>query len=272
MGYIDDATGDAFGKFYDYEGTLPAMESFHLYALKHGLPQSVYLDCHSTYKSNRKLTWEEELEGKRRADSQFERALEELGVQVIHALSPQAKGRVERLFRTFQDRLIKEMRLEGIKTKEEANRFLVTFLPRFNQRFRRQAKERTDLHRPIPEGLNLKKILSIQTPHALRNDNTIRHEGKLYQIEDRWKSGRPKQILILDRIDGKRWLMAEDRKLDYHEIPNGIIPSPELQSDGIPPRSNGNGHLFKLPKKKPLVPAKNHPWRRFRLKPSRIAG
>ncbi|MBF0320075.1 MAG: ISNCY family transposase [Nitrospirae bacterium] len=97
MGYIDDATGKIYGRFYDYEGTMPAMDSFKRYVKRNGLPMSVYLDRHTTYKSTGKLTPEEEFEGKTKPLSQFERALEELGVEVIHAYSPQAKGRVERL-------------------------------------------------------------------------------------------------------------------------------------------------------------------------------
>jgi hypothetical protein len=92
MGYIDDATNNVFARFHDYEGTRPAMESFKRYVRKYGLPQSVYLDKHTTYKSPRKLTPEEELQGVEEPMSQFERALYELGVEVIHAHSPQAKG------------------------------------------------------------------------------------------------------------------------------------------------------------------------------------
>jgi hypothetical protein len=146
MGYIDDATNTVFAKFYDYEGTIPAMDSFHGYIKKYGIPQSVYLDRHTTYKSPRKLTPEEELEGIPRALSQFERALSELGVEVIHAYSPQAKGRVERLFGILQDRLVKEMRLRGIKTKQEANDFLQEHLPLFNRQFSIPAANDTDIH------------------------------------------------------------------------------------------------------------------------------
>ena len=124
MGYIDDATNRVYGRFYDYEGTMPALDSFKRYVRRYGLPMSVYLDKHTTYKSPRKLTVEEELSGVCKPLSQFERALGELGVEVIHAHSPQAKGRIERLFGTLQDRLVKEMRLRGIKTREEANAFL----------------------------------------------------------------------------------------------------------------------------------------------------
>lgn len=108
MGYIDDATGNPFGSFHDYEGTLPAMDSFRCYVEKYGIPLSLYLDKHSTYKVNQKRSIRDELNDTDPL-SQFTRAVKELGVNVIHADSPQAKGRIERLFYTFQDRLIKEM-------------------------------------------------------------------------------------------------------------------------------------------------------------------
>jgi hypothetical protein len=113
MAYIDDATNHVFARFYDYEGTIPAMDSFKRYVRRYGLPLSIYLDRHSTYlktqntcKSTKKLTEWEEFE-KIEPLSQFERAINELGVEVIHAYSPQAKGRVERLFGVLQDRFIK---------------------------------------------------------------------------------------------------------------------------------------------------------------------
>jgi len=152
MSYIDDATGRVYARFYDYEGTYPAMDSFWRYIEKYGMPQSVYLDRHSTYKSTAKPTIEEELSG-RDPQSQFERALSELTVKVRHAGSPQAKGRIERLFRTFQDRLVKDMRLEGIKTKEEANRFIDNgYLKKHNEKFCNDPAKEADLHRPNPGG------------------------------------------------------------------------------------------------------------------------
>jgi len=105
MGYIDDARGRVFGRFYGYEGTIPAMDSFKRYIRKYGLPLSVYLDRYKTYKSTAKPSLEDELND-REPLSDFERALKELGVEVRHANSPQAKGRIERLFRTLQDRLV----------------------------------------------------------------------------------------------------------------------------------------------------------------------
>ncbi len=120
MAYIDDATSKVWGRFYEYEGTIPAMDSFTQYITTYGIPMSVYFDKHTTYKSPAKR--DEDVE----RHSQFGRALTELGVRMRHAHSPQAKGRIERLFKTLQDRLVKELRLRSIP---DANRFLVSYLP-----------------------------------------------------------------------------------------------------------------------------------------------
>ena len=237
--YIDDATNRVYAKFYDYEGTLPAMDSFKGYAKRYGLPRSVYLDRHKTYKASRQATVEEQLEGKDPL-SQFQRALEELGVKVIHANSPQAKGRVERLFETFQDRLIKEMRLAGMKSKETANQFLEEYLPKFNRRFGRVAKNAEDLHRAVPEGVDLKQVLSIQTMRVLRKDNTVRHENKFYLIEEKWKISRPDEILGQERIDGKLYWVHEGRSLKYREIAEA--PKIEIKKPSFDKR-----HLGKVP-------------------------
>jgi len=134
MGYIDDATSTRFARFYAYEGTIPAFDSLKRYIKRYGIPKSLYLDKHTAYKSTAKLTIEDELNNRKHL-SQIERAAQELGIEIIHANSPQAKGRVERSFKTYQDRLIKEMRLRGISTIEEANKFLEEFLPKHNKRF-----------------------------------------------------------------------------------------------------------------------------------------
>ncbi|MGR3296252.1 MAG: ISNCY family transposase, partial [Candidatus Bathyanammoxibius sp.] len=164
------------------------------------MPQSVYIDRHTTYKSTAKPTLADELAG-RKPMSQFERALEELGVKVIHAHSPQAKGRIERLFGTFQDRLIKEMRLKDIKTKEQANSFLRSYLPRYNKRFGLEPLREGDLHRPVAEGLDLDAVLCVKRKRALRNDFTIAHKGRLYQILG---PVRAKSVIVEERINGSR--------------------------------------------------------------------
>jgi len=213
MGYIDDATGNVFGRFHEYEGTQPAMDSFKRYIRKHGIPLSVYLDRHTTYKSTAKPTIEEELAGVEPM-SHFERALKELGVKVIHAYSPQAKGRIERLFGTLQDRLIKEMRLRGIKTLKEANRFLGSYLPAYNRRFRVPAAEEGDLHRSA-KGIDLDRILCIKTPRTIDNDNTIAYDKKFYQIEEEVDA---KKVVVGEWTDGSMHIVYKGRDLKYREI------------------------------------------------------
>lgn len=248
MAYVDDATNNVFARCYDYEGTWPALESFYLYASRYGLPQSVYVDKHTTYKSNGKLTLEEELLGRERPQSQFERALAELGVTLIHAHSPQAKGRVERQFGTFQDRLVKEMRLEKIKTREEANEFLEEYLPQYNKRFARIPRSPVNLHRRSIE-IRLIRVLSIRSERVLRNDNTIRHNRKLYQIKDRFLGSGPRRIVVEERLNGKLFLKEGDRSLCYQVIPE---PRKEAPKPSAP-----------KPKRPTRHPAKaDHPWRK----------
>jgi len=248
MGYIDDATGEAYGRFYEYEGTIPAMNSFKRYTEKYGIPSSVYVDRHSTYKLTGKPTIEDELANKM-PKSQFERALEELGVRVIHAYSPQAKGRIERLFNTFQDRVVKEMRLKGIASIEEGNKFLEGYLPIYNKRFTVKALQEANLHREIPAGLNLDKVLCIKTERVLRNDFTIAHDGKLYQVAEHVHA---KKVMVEERVDGSLHITYDNRILKYKEITSRPVREKAVETK-----------VFKAKKKKVYTPPKDHPWRRY---------
>ncbi len=244
MAYIDDATNHVFARFYDYEGTIPGMDSFKRYARRYGLPVSIYLDRHTTYKSTKKPTEWEEFE-KIEPLSQFERALKELGVDVIHAYSPQAKGRVERLFGVLQDRLVKEMRLRGIKTLEEANEFLADYLPQFNRRFRVCPANDTNVHVRVPKYFNLDKYLCIKTERTVRNDNTITHNGRLYQIREVVKTNK---VIVEERLNSSLHIMGKGTSLRYREIaekPVKIEQAIDLRRFHRPPK-----------------PAENHPWRR----------
>ena len=214
MGYIDDATSNVFARFYEYEGTFPFMDSFKRYVRKYGIPDSVYLDRHSTYKSTAKPSIEDELEN-REPLTHVGIAMEELGVEVIFANSPQAKGRIERLFRTFQDRLVKEMRLKGIKSVKKANEFLVHYLPIYNRRFTVEAAEKGDLHRPLSKGIDLDSILCVQTKRGLNNDSTVAHDKKLYLVLDKI---RAKNVFVEDRLNGKRLITHNGKPLKYKEI------------------------------------------------------
>ena len=244
MGSIDDATNTTYGRFHDYEGTLPAMDMFKGYVEKYGLPMSVYLDRHTTYKSSKKLTEWDEVK-RIESLSQFERALKELGVEVIHALSPQAKGRVERLFGVLQDRLVKEMRLRGISTKEEANAFLEEYLPRYNERFKVCPANETDVHVKLPNQVDLNRYLCIKTERTIRNDNTIALDGRLYQIEERGG----KKAVVEERLDGSLRIISRGVSLNYREIT-------ERPKKEVVPKTDTR--VFNRPPK----PAKDHPWKK----------
>jgi hypothetical protein len=247
MGQIDDATSKVSAEFHDYEGTLPFMASFKSYVKAKGIPISVYIDRHTTYKSNKKPSIEDELEDKEPL-TQVGRALKELGVDVIFAHSAQAKGRVERLFRTFQDRLVKEMRLRNIRSIEEANLFLKKYLPVYNKRFSVPAVKSADLHRPLPKGIDLDRILCKKTEHALRNDWTVAHDKKLYQVENNIKA---KKVTMEERTDGSILIWHKNMALKFKEVtvrPQKITEEPKS-------RLSARAHM----------PPKDHPWHNFRF-------
>ncbi|MDP2910790.1 MAG: ISNCY family transposase [Candidatus Omnitrophota bacterium] len=245
MGYIDDATGRPFARFYPYEGTLPAMDSFKRYVAKYGVPASVYLDKHPTYKSTKKQTIEEEL-GNAEPLSQFSRAVKELGVDVIYANSPQAKGRIERLFNSFQNRLIKEMRLRGIKSTKEGNMFLKHYLPAYARRFAVQPANDTDLHRPLSQRVDLDAVFCVKTMRVLRNDFTVAYNGKLYQVKD---NPNAEKVTIEERANGSMHITYRDSNLKFKEITTR--PKKQEKEPQVP--------------KEPYIPPRTAAWRRFRL-------
>jgi len=249
MAYIDDATGSVYGRFYDYEGTIPAMDSFKGYITKHGLPMSVYLDKHTTYASYVRKDEFRETE----PISQFGRALQELNVRKLHAHSPQAKGRIERLFHTFQDRLVKEMRLKGVSSIEEANEFLISYLPVYNERFSVMPKKEENLHRTVP--IDLDTVLCIKTERSLKNDHTIKYNGTLYQIDD---TIRGKRVIVEELIDGSMKIRHRGVQLSFHKI----VQRPGKPEKERPFIAKGKGHR----------PPLSHPWRPPWFKKTRKEG
>jgi hypothetical protein len=242
MAYIDDASSQVFARFYAYEGTIPALDSFRRYVTHAGLPLALYTDQHTTYKSPALPTVEEQL-ADRQPHSQFERALAELGVTVIHAHSPQAKGRVERLFKTLQDRLVKDLRLAGLATLEAANQFLETWLSRYNQRFAVLPTQAVDLHRPRPTCRDLDRSLCLKTTRVLRRDWTVAHHGQLYQIRN---NIRATQVQVEERTDGTMRITHHGQPLTYQAI-------------AARPRTPAGPETRKLPKS-PVKPRADHPW------------
>src|ERR1700690_2960859 len=148
--------------------------------------------------------------------SQFERAMKELSVEMIHAHSPQAKGRVERLFKTLQDRLVKKMGLRGIGNVSEVNRFLQYYLPIYNRKFSVMAASTGELHRPLPDGVELQRIRCIKTKRTVRNDRTIMHQRQLYQIDSVIAPG--KKVIVEERLKGEMVIAFKETVLQYRQI------------------------------------------------------
>ena len=184
IGAVDDATGALLpgAAFVPAEDTVSYLRLLHTLVRTCGLPGSLYMDRHSIFHRNdAHWTLAEELRG-RQDPTQVGRALEALGITPIYALSPQARGRIERLWGTLQDRLVAELRLAGIATPAAATAFLPAFTAQFNARFARPAATTTPAWRPLPAGLDLDRICSLYTEATVLNDNTVRVRGTLIQI------------------------------------------------------------------------------------------
>jgi hypothetical protein len=244
MGYIDDATSTVEARFYDHEGTVPALDSFRSWVQRYGIPCSVYLDKHTTYRSPQSPTLEEQLAGHEQSQSQFQRAMSELGVEVIHAHSPAAKGRIERLFQTLQDRLVKELRLAKASSLAEANQVLERYLSLHNQRFRVLAAQPTDLHRRVPARLDLNTVLCLKTQRRLNADSTVQHEGQVYLVQERLKA---QTVMVHQRLDGSIHLRCAGRSLSYRSV----LQRPRKASPTVKPVLAKSTHR----------PAEQHPWR-----------
>lgn len=217
--YIDDATSRIlYGEFVKVEDTLTLLRSTGSYLRLCGRPVAFYVDKDSIYKVNRPVGAEGEAPGEE-PTTQFTRAMGELGIEVLWAHSPQAKGRVERGFKTHQDRLVKELRLAGISTMERANAFLrERYIPEHNRRFATAPAQPIDAHRPLPQGHHLERTLSLRIERIVQNDFTVRFGGKFLQI---LAGGvvRPKdKVFIETRLDGSLHLSAKGGYLPFKRL------------------------------------------------------
>jgi hypothetical protein len=254
----DDANNQVSARFYQFEGTMPVFDFWKRYIGNFGKPKAIYLDNHSTYKINHKVAMDE------KTLTQFGRACEELNIELVHAKSPQAKGRIENLFGTLQDRLVKELRLKGISSVKEANAFLEEeFLPKFNQHFTKQAKKKANFHQPLTIKDNLAKSFSIKSERLINNDFTISFKNHWYQLEARQpKLVLPRsRVIIEERLDGNLVIEQENKCLNFKAI-NKEKTKPILKPRVFALTSNPNQHYPQMAR----VPAKNHPWKRYRSK------
>lgn len=214
IGAIDDATGKVPMAFFEHAETSWAY--FHLFDeifTKEGLPHSVYSDRHSIFWTDREPTVEEQLRGKR-PTTEVGRALEELGITLIPAGSPQAKGRVERLWGTLQDRLVSELRLAGAKTRTEAQGVLERYLPKFNRTFSISARKPQPAWRKVrPQ--QLQNSLCFKYQRTVADDHTVSFEGALFQIPKNSpvRSYAGKRINVHVLLDGSLEFFFKEQRI-----------------------------------------------------------
>jgi hypothetical protein len=289
---IDDATSRVLARFYRAGTVQTHMDLLGHWLRKHGRPLAVYTDRHSIF----------EPQDKGRAVTQgltqFGRALCELQIELIRAHSPQAKGRVERSFGTAQDRWVKEMRLAGAETAEQANEVLARLLPAHNRRFARQARDGTDAHRALGPRHDLGSILSVQSERTVSNDYAVRFDNRFYQLLPPPLPGlRGGKVVIEERLDGSMRIRFADRYPAYKEITRAVSPGgsaprpPEFSASaadasgqaegpapteggraGVQPSAGRSGCTPAEPcppdggatdsAKAKRRPAENHPWRK----------
>jgi hypothetical protein len=248
---VDDATSRLYCRFFPTDSTATNMTLLRDYIGRYGRPRSLYVDKASHFMTTRPATADEQRAGKH-AQTQIQRALAELDIAHISAHSPQAKGRVERSFRTLQDRLVKGLRRARIATIEAANAYLEhVFVPLWDQRFTQAPREAADLHRPR-RGFALDAIFSHQETRQVADDYTVAYRGQRYQIEKRSiRAGlRRSPVIIEQRLDGNRKLRWRGRYLRWHPLPTPPAPAPRrttkrAKASGAPPHR----------------PAADHPWR-----------
>ena len=249
MVMIDDATGRIYARFFEEETLEAALTMMQRYVARQGLPGAVYVDRASIYRSDREPT-EAEILAEKEPKTQFGRAMEELGVRLILARSPQAKGRVERMNGTLQDRLVKALRQRGISDLATANEFLEReFLAPFNAKFGKPAAQPTDVHRAVPKELDLARVLAVHEDRVVQNDWTVRWQNAYLQL-GRASNVQPKQrVEVCVQLDGRVRLFAGDRELSYGTTRSEPPPQRPPRRSG-PPKSNQG-----------RKPSATHPWR-----------
>src|SRR3989338_4028686 len=256
VAFIDDATSRIMdGAFVDYEGTWTLFDTTEHYLKMYGKPLSFYVDKHSTFKINRQATIEEELKDFQ-PQSQFGRAMDELSIELIFANSPEAKGRVELMFETLQDRLVKELRLERISNKKDATcYFREVYIPKHNQRFAVAPKDSVNMHRLLIPMDDLRRIFTLKSKRIVSKVLTVQYKNTIYQL---LPTGgyrytlRKTPILIEENRVGRIIFRYKDKGISYKIIQQ------EVQK--VNPVQVVSGKEFQ--ERRVVIPGKDHPWKR----------
>jgi hypothetical protein len=246
---IDDATSGVEALFEDNEGVYAVFRFWWRYVEHHGRPVAIYLDKFSTYKINHQSAVDNA-----ELMTQFERAMQELTIRVICANSPEAKGRIERLFGTLQDRLVKELRLSGIADRNRANEFLEkTYVPEHNARFSVEPKTQGDAHRPLTEELQVRlpSIFSVHSERRVNNDYTIRFKSVWYQLKATTGVAifKGDTVTLEERLDGSVHIRLRTTYLTYEVLPERPRPA---KTPAVALVKKSTAH----------TPSPDHPWRK----------
>jgi hypothetical protein len=215
---IDDATGRTEALMAPAETGQAAFGVLRKWIERHGVPTALYTDCRNIYVTDRDPTAEEKRQGTG-ALTDFGRACQRLGIQIIAARTPQAKGRVERRNGVFQDRLVKEMRLDRIDTIGGANTILDAFTDGLDARFALEALEEANFHHALPPDQSLNDILCFEQTRRVQNDWTFVLRGRTFQIPAQPQApGAGRRVIVRQRLDGSLVCLYQDRVVEIEEV------------------------------------------------------
>ena len=258
VGAIDDATGEVpHALFRIEEDTQGYFELLEHIVATHGVPLAVYRDRHSIFEptARHQETLEEQLAGEREP-TQFGRLLKELGITSIPSNSPQGRGRVERLWGTFQDRLVSELRMAGAQTMAEASQVVADFLPRYNRRFMVPAAQPGSVYRPTSPGFIPEEVFCLKYQRTVGSDNVVRFNNRRLQIQpglDRPSYARA-TVMVHESFDGSLALYYKGLRLATTDAPPDTA---QLRSNKPAP-----DHIVKrFLRRRSWKPGPNHPWR-----------
>jgi transposase len=257
--FIDDATGQLMELlFTEAESTFSYFEAAEQYFRRYGKPQAFYSDKLSVFRINQR----NDLSGS--GTTQFGRAMQQLGIEVLCANTPQAKGRVERVNQTLQDRLVKEMRLQGVSGLTAGNAYLPEFIADFNVRFAVTPRQAQDAHRPLLPQDDLARILTIQDTRVLSKNLTLNYQNVIYQIQTPRPTYALRQatVVVRENRHGEIVIEYKGKALAHtvyrcQERQGEVVSSKQLTLavDQLTPKTK---------KRKPHIPAPDHPWRQYR--------
>ena len=260
MDLVDDATNTTLARLGEEETIWAAAGALRAWIERYGVPQALYVDWKNLYK--RTANAQERLRGEEPV-TQFGRMCGKLGIELITARSPQAKGRVERMHGTHQDRLVKELRLKNLRRHAEANAYLeAAYLPEHNRRFTRAAARPEDYHRRAPRAGALDRIFRLETERTVSDDWVVRYNNRFFQLEPRSENYAPARakVVVCERRDGEITIEYRGHAVPWREMAATVRPREEAKRPPV-------GAVIR---QRRWIPAANHPWRQRRARATAV--